>query len=798
MSIIGSNILAGAAGSGVSAYEIEQSLRFNSGDSTYLNRTPGTAGNRNLWTWSAWVKRSQLGVQQALFQGHDTGAAGGGNENRSGIHFDSSDRLYFQVKQGGTDNYVQVRTTAVYRDPSAWYHVVVVLDTSQGTTAPNGRIKMYVNGQQVETFDNYSVSNLGSNVSYINNTDSHWIGARIAAAEYFNGYLAEVNFIDGSALDHEDFGELDDNGVWRPIKYAGSYTGNSFYLKFASGDGTDSSGLSNTWTANNFTTSGTGTDVMSDTPTTNYATLNPIFKENTGVAGGTFANGNLEHSEGSANFRHTVSTQALPSSGKVYVEVEADTLASSYGSIFGLMLESRLNSPDSADNFGIYCQSNGTLTIEGSNQGSVSAGDVFSLSVDMDASPIEIVVRKNGTVVGSNPYTLSTTETLFFWSRNIYGSKLIWNFGQRAFEQTQTSGYKTLNTSNLPAPDIADGSDYFQTITYNGTQTTTDFTVADNSGNAWQPDFVWIKSRNDTYWHRLFDAVRGATKQLYSNDTSNEQTVTNGLTSFNSDGFTLGDSGGVNEASGKTYVAWNWKAGGSGSSNTDGSITSTVSVNATAGFSIVTYTGDGDSAATVGHGLGVSPNFVMLKRRTGGLGNWQVGNDNIFGNYELYLNTQDGITDGANEYSVTSTVIDLNSSHFGSNANGSTYVAYCFAEVEGYSKFGTYTGNGSSDGPFIYTGFKPAWLMVKSNNGSTDWKIYDAGREPYNVVANRIAANTTNAELDGNAQDMDFVSNGFKFRGTNGDQNSSGTLFHYVAFASSPFGGSGVSPVTAR
>jgi len=254
-------------GGAAAPYEIEQSLRFNSGDSTYLNRTPSSAGDRTLWTWSAWVKRSAIGSTVGLFGSY----AAANNTDYLEILFASGNTLLVQG-----NNQVFLETSQVFRDTSAWYHIVIAVDTSNATA--DDRIKIYVNGEQVTAFATRNNPGSGVNLG-VNQAGVHRLGRRPNGTDYFNGYMAEVNFIDGSALAPTDFGEPDDNGVWRPKRYTGSYTGNSFYLKFASGDGTDSSGLSNTWTASGFTTSGTGTDVMSDTPTTNFCTWNPLFKQ---------------------------------------------------------------------------------------------------------------------------------------------------------------------------------------------------------------------------------------------------------------------------------------------------------------------------------------------------------------------------------------------------------------------------------------------------------------------------------------------------------------------------------------
>ena len=252
---------------GAPTYEIEQSLRFNSADSAYLNRTPGSAGNRRTWTWSGWVKytvNNASAYNQPLFWASSVATTGiSFSQNPNTAH-------HIYVYNAGQ----QIETTQFFRDPSSWYHIVAVIDTTQATAS--NRTKLYINGVQVTDLSSalYPSQNADGD---INNTVEHNIGKQIGQSRYLDAYLAEVNFIDGSALDPEDFGELDEFGVWRPKRYTGSYTGNSFYLKFDAADvDGDSSGLGNDWTANNISTSGTGTDVMSDTPTTNWCTLNPL------------------------------------------------------------------------------------------------------------------------------------------------------------------------------------------------------------------------------------------------------------------------------------------------------------------------------------------------------------------------------------------------------------------------------------------------------------------------------------------------------------------------------------------
>jgi len=340
--------------------------------------------------------------------------------------------------------------------------------------------------------------------------------------------------------------------------------------------------------------------------------------------------------------------------------------------------------------------------------------------------------------------------------------------------------YLPLSTANLPDPaiDPAQGSspaDYFGIDTYSGTGTT-----QERSALQFQPDWTWIKERSSTSSHHIFDAIRGATKLLKSDTTQAELTSGTSLTSFDSDGFTLGGSGAVNE-SGQTYVAWNWKANGSGVSNTDGSITSTVSANTESGFSIVSWTANGTND-TLGHGLVQTPEMVIVKPRST-TGNWVIATTAIDGGMDrLWLNLTSASVAETTQAFTSSTITSWNYS------NNTTMIAYCFHSVEGFSKFGSYTGNGSADGPFVYTGFKPAFVLFKKTNITTaSWGIRDNTRYTYNPTRNTLYADKSDAEYTGTAHDVDFLSNGFKPRTTDGLFNSSGATYIYMAFAENPF-----------
>ena len=351
--------------------------------------------------------------------------------------------------------------------------------------------------------------------------------------------------------------------------------------------------------------------------------------------------------------------------------------------------------------------------------------------------------------------------------------------------------YTTINKS----------TDYFNTKLYTGTGSSNALT-----GVGFQPDFTWIKSRSATRNHHAFDAVRGVTKVLKPNETDAESTVATTLTAFGTDGFTLGTDVSVNESSG-TFASWNWKANGAGSANTDGTINSTVSVNTTAGFSIVKFTGSGANA-TVGHGLGVAPKMYILKRIDGGTNAWLVYHDGLDTsspqNYRCVLNQDTARQDMTtwNDTAPTNSVFSVGSDSE-VNGSGQTYIVYCFAEKTGYSKFGSYVGNGNADGTFVYTGFKPSWLMIKRYSTTGHWHIFDIKRNPYyptsssyGGMATRLMANLNSGD-DLSQGGFEFLSNGLKMT-TSWDQgNGNGNSFIYAAFGQSIVGSNNV-PATAR
>jgi hypothetical protein len=925
MSALNNSLLLGQEGGG--GYAISRSLRFNSSDSAYLSRTPASAGNRKTWTWAGWVKRSALGSAGTIFAG-DTGS----NTTETFLFFNSSNQ--FVVVTALTNALV---TSAVFRDASAWYHIVVAFDTTQATAA--NRVKLYVNGVEVTAFASTNYPSQNSDWA-INNTVAHSIG-RVNGVNYFSGYLADIHFIDGQALDPTSFGEFDDNGIWQPKAYTGSYGTNGFHLDFADNStaaalGTDSSGAGNTWTVNNisvggityssatngntpvydiqigptndlsgtyvwsnafdangstigligpitfintkptwstsagvqvmaagngitatvnggsqvactnggWTTISTGSsgtldsiwvygatgasyfygvrvdgveiavrrqindnvnnDSLVDVPTNgaqtdtgaggevrgNYCTLNPLTS-----LGGTYSQGNLRF-VGPSAYRRSNGTIAV-STGKWYWEV---TLANdpysprsntTQWNAFGFGVSSVSQSTTSLgsvtdavilNDSGYYKNFSGSVTDVGT---AFSSGDVLSCAVDLDANTFTF--RRNNTQVATGTIGGTAGRELapIIISYDSQYGVMDCNFGQRPFAYP-VAGYKSLNTASLPAPVVTKPNTVFDTVLWTGNNTGQTITMP----GAFSPDLVWTKMRSEANAHWLFDVVRGTNQGLSSSSTTNELTRSSSVTAFGSTGFTLGTSADVN-SSAYTYVAWTWDAGSSTVTNTQGSISSQVRANPSAGFSIVTYTGTGGTG-TVGHGLGVTPSMIIVKNRTNSAA-WVVQHKGTGTNRALKLNTTDS-TDtvgfvGLDSSNFTSTTFTVNYSDTNTNivnASSNNYVAYCFAPVNNFSSFGFYQGNGSADGPFVFCGFRPRYILRKRTDTSgPSWRVIDAARNPYNLANEILEPNTSDATENNN--EIDILSNGFKIRSADTDGNASGGTIIYAAFAESPF-----------
>ncbi len=993
MSLVGSNALAGASGQGSSGYEIERSLRFNDDDSAYLSQTPSSAGNRKTWTWSCWVKRGDLSAtSQHIFGNYYNSANDGFN-----VRFSSDTLNIFDLTSGNFG--VNLVTDRVFRDPSAWYHLVIVFDTTQSTSTD--RVKLYVNGVQETSFSTATYPSQNTDYN-INTTNLIAIGRGGSYdGQYFDGYLADIHFVDGQALAASDFGEYDDNNVWQPKKYAGSYGTNGFHLDFSDNSsdsvlGTDSSGNSNDWTVNNLTadvnrvynhpgwasngsnwsvsnsnqdanysgsssystqlatalsnnttyhflleqyagsgdsyggwffstdsseggtvpneldgdtlgmrvgrstigahgsyatangvssgsealsgfsniqanTSGgaatttefvinttvdkvwvrpvggswigggdpsntsstasfnivsdstqyfayiaynSGTyakfktsvgdastiDYLRDSPTNgdtandtgaggevsgNYCTLNPLDRSSSI----TLANGNLDASVSGVSWISLRGTIGV-SSGKWYWETKINTSLSSSNTFMagiGTAQQSLTSYMSNTAGAGYYAVDGNKYPSIESYGAAYTNGDVIGIALDMDAGTLTFY--KNGVSQGQSHSGLTGT---WFPCSAFYGTVSIsTNFGQRPFAYTAPSGYKALCTANLPDPTIEDGSTAFDAKLWTGNGSTQNIT-----GYSFSPDLVWTKQRNSAGFHALFDPIRGVHNALRTHSAGGTYNDNGLLTAFNSDGFSVGSAGDINNNN-STYVGFAWDAGSSTVSNTDGTITSQVRANQTAGFSIVKYTGSG-STGTVGHGLNDKPAMIILKDIDDSA-NWKVlhvgavdGSEPYYKNVN-YLNDTTYFPGSGNTFpwggtEPTNSVFSV--SNIASQGDRSAslsrdYIAYCFAAVEGYSKFGSFESNNSADGPFVYTGFTPRWVLIKHIDISYNWLLWDTVISPFNVMDDVHIPNETDAEQTGSGYNFDVVSNGFKIR-NNYMQGSNQTLI-YAAFAEHPF-----------
>jgi len=771
-----SNAISTAGG-----YDINNSLRFRSSASAYLNRTAGSTTNRQTWTWSGWVKRGTLGARQHIFVSANPVVNSSGQQEFQ-FCFDSSDRIEITGGTSGVGQDLNLTTTQVFRDPSAWYHFVVVADTTQATSS--NRMKFYVNGNQVTAFGTAIYPSQNYNTSVNLTGFSHRIGG--SGGSYLDAYQAEINFIDGSALTPSSFGETDTTtGSWKPKAYTSTYGTNGFYLKFSdiattsgsnAGLGKDFSGNANYWTTNNISvTAGTTYDAMLDSPTltsatvANYPVLNPLIKQGSGSV----TEGNLK---GAGSSYECWGTMAFPSTGKYYFEYTHNgSTGAGNGPAIGIV---GLNKPD--EDYGVKYNKNGTKWLNGTNSitygASYTTGDVIGVAYDADNN--SITFYKNNTSQGATTTASGYTYLPYHFDNSGSGGFL--NFGQRPFSYTPPTGFVRLNTYNLPDSTIKKGNTVMDATLWTGTGTNLNVVNA----SQFKPDFVWIKNRSTTNYHNLFDSVRGVQKALYSNATDAEATETQGLLAFNSNGFNMGTNGGTN-GSGNALVGWQWQAGqGSTSSNTNGSITSTVSVNTTAGFSIATFTSTG-AAATVGHGLGVAPKMIIVKARNNASG-WAVYHASVGNTGALRLDTTAATSttiDWWRDTSPTSSVFSIGANF----PNAYTSVAYCWAEIAGFSKFGSYTGNGSADGPFVYLGFRPKFVLLYNTAGGDFWYILDSARDTYNATGLYLYPNSSNAEGDlRSTYPQDFLSNGFKVRNAS-FPNANGTNIIYAAFAENPF-----------
>ena len=811
MGVFSENAIIGASAAG--GYDIDQSARFEDGGPAYMERTPSGAGNRKTWTWSSWVKRGNAGSHQNIF------CFGAANTDQVTLAFNSNNQLSYSVIVSNTTT-VEYVTEQQFRDPISWYHIVVTGDTTPGSPL----FKVYINGVQATSFATSTNSAAQNLDTAANNTVAHRIGERaFSSSQPFDGYLAEVHWIDGTALDASSFGETnEDTNQWGPIKYSGSYGTNGFYLDFSNSSslGADASG------SNNLTTSGMDSyDQVKDSPTNNFATLNAL-QSNTGGYANTFSEGNLKNNVTTGGQSYPSTFYAPPLDQKWYWECYIVSGNAAKGPAVHLNMdwtsgyenqkaytwkwEGSNGITYNVLNSGSYTVANSTLTTN---------GDIFAIFID----GADIKFYKNGslTYTATGVITAANSNVMIPSSTSADGTVYVMNFGQdSSFAGNKTSGsanatdangfgnfYYTPPTGalaccskNISEPSIVDPTEHFNISLWagNGTGTTRAIT-----GVGFQPDLVWKKNRSYGASHRWQDSVRGASKTLWSNNSDNETNNSGDgyLASFDSDGFTLqvgssGVSDWYDNRSGNNIVGWNWKGGGSAVSNTDGSLTTQVSANPTAGFSIVTYTG-GAANSTIGHGLSQAPELCVFKKRNAnggdGVREWAAWHEycTTGGTYKkgLVWSSTNAEFDAYYANSPpTASIFKLYENYQEQNFSGDDYVAYFWHSVEGYSKVGMYVGNANTDGPFVHTGFKPAFIILRNRDtggGGYNWVINDNKRVGYNQDNKRLRVNSSGIEDDTGR--LDIFSNGFKLTQTYNEANQSGSTFVYIAIAETAY-----------
>lgn len=771
-----------------------RSLRFNDDDSAYLHRTPSSESNRQTWTWAAWVKRSAIGTNQKLF------SAGTGS-NYFALAFNNNDKWQVDSYGGGSNAFYMHTGDRVFRDTNGWYHLTCVLDTTEGTGTD--RFKLYVNGSQASL-------TVGTNVppqdadQLVNSTIEHRIGNAMfgGSNQPFDGYLTDVHFVDGQALSPTSFGSFDSYGVWQRGTYSGSYGTNGYHMldfENVTEIGKDSSGQGSDYTANNFTSTGTGIDLLLDFPqndsTTdtavggeiygNYCTFNALDKGNEV----TLSNGNLDAACTSSSKDGVMGSIGV-SSGKWYWEIEVTSNNTDQNVAIGIArrgigyYQNDASSPTSDPGPYFYSSYNGNKWLSNSDSSygaSYGNGDVIGVALDLDNN--SLVFYKNGSTQGTAISNLPDDTYYPFVGDNANNAaqSVRANFGQRPFAYTAPGNHKCLTTSSLPTPTILKGKDHFDQILYVGNQTSRSIT-----GLSFSPDLVIVKNRDRAaYNHYWVDSVRGGGRNLYSNSNEAEH-VADRITSLDSAGFSLSDHMGPNY-SGENYISHCWDAGSSTVTNNNGTITSQVRASTAAGFSIVSYTGNGTSGATIGHGLGRVPEFWLLKDRNSS-DMWVGRHKGVPNTHYMEFNgtaqQRNAVSDVTGDSDPTTSVIPVGSAD--SNNSGRALIAYIWAPIPGFSAAPQWTGNSSTDGIFLNMGFRPKAFWFKRTDSSANWYVYDSTRSTTNVVNKNLEWNTGDAENVLTSMNVDFVSNGVKIRGNDGDINGAGNYIGF-AWAENPF-----------
>lgn len=775
---------------GPSGFQVSRSLRFRQEASTWLNRTITGTPNATTATISFWFKKIK-NKDQTAYTGIWTNGAG--TQTYALVFNVTASVDGFGFTTGG--GYYHAGLNDI-RD-SQWNHYVWVVDMTNATA--DSRMRFYCNNVLLPSNPGLYARPAQNSSWTLGAGNSVQLGRISGSGYYLDGYMSEWYYIDGTAAEPSAFGEYNSDGIWVPKAFTGTYGASGFKLDFATTNpGTDASGNGLNWTPSgwNTTVANTTYDITTDSPTDygtdtgvgaevrgNYPILNPSDAASTTLVQGA----GRRVASAAANY-NSRANMTIPSYGKWYFEATVTTTTSaSVGAFFGLQTSSvaLTASTTVAGSYHLYGGSPVNICLNGATAVSIggvaTAGDVLQIAIDVDNS--KMWFGKNnvwynsagGTTgnpaTGANPVTTDSMVGLYP-VLGMLNNTLDINFGQRVFSYTAPSGFKCLCSTNLIPPPT--NSMWF----YGDT-----------------PDLVWIKNRTTTGTHTLIDTVRGVGIPVVTSSTTSEGIISPGypaVSRISKYGMTLiNDSTQIVNGSTNSHIYYAWKAGGSSVINTTGTISANVSANPSTGFSIVTYGGTGANG-TVGHGLGAAPNFIIVKRRDT-TANFAVYHSSLTSgaNYML-LNTTAAQASGAtywNSTAPTSSVFSVGTSADTNTVTTNTlrnYVAYCWASIPGYSAFGRYTGNGSADGPFVYTGFRPRFILAKLyDQASGNWVILDTTRDTYNPIDKGLYLNVTNSEAT--TLYVDATANGFKIRHSSTNMNTSGYNYIYAAFAEIPF-----------
>jgi len=792
-------------------YSVGNSALFIAADTCELTKTFGSAASSTQkGTLSVWLKPNDAGM----------GSSGGHimNSDGTGGDFIKLDDGIIKIQMNNEGEGAWVSTDKIL-DTTQWTNLVVAYETDNSTATD--RIQIYINGVNITDNGSFTATVTDSGFDIFQNGIDCNIGgvSGYASASYiYDGYMAEYVWCDGQVLTPSSFGEVDSTtNRWIPKDVSGlTFGNNGFYLDFADKNdlGDDESGNTNDWTESGFDTTN-GSNQFHDTPTRNFSTLSPAFDQ-----GMTLTDGNTLATNTGTDLQVISQPNMAMTTGKWYVEMEVGATGTTTGyPMLGIrsypsddFTNAYIGGDADLSSVGLYTNDstpdiyvyNNIASL--ASDGTVTNGDVIQMAFDADT--LDLWWGLNNTwmdnsdgdtgdpATGAYPHFNAGALTADTPSKG-----WLWGFTPRpssgATSRVNFGAYQYFDGTSLS--ETADAKGYFRFTP------PTDFKALNNDNltesDSFQSAFSWIKNRDAADEHMLFDRPRGIYKEINSNDNTVETTDVDTLQRFLKQGALIGDDVRVNTFN-ENYVYWDWfiEATGSGTANTDGATDTTLTlVDTTSGFSIGKYQGTG-STTTFGHGLGAVPAFMSF-RNVEAEENWRVYHkDNTAAPETEYLSwANDAATTDLdttfNDTAPTSTVFTVGSSA-ATNQSGKTIICYIWIEIEGYSKFGFYTGNGLTDGAMAVTGFKPAYVMIKKTSGTGNWVIYDSARSPYNEIDDQLLANTTAAETTG-SEEVDFLANGFKIRTADSDVNSDGGTYVYAAFASNPFGGASTTPGTA-